>query len=95
MFGDVAVVLFLLAQCCDGVFTYVGVTTFGTGIEANPIIASLMHVFGQGAALAGAKSVAAVLGICLHLREIHVVVAVLTAFYFAAAIIPWTAILFF
>lgn len=95
LFGDTAVVLFLLAQCFDGVFTYVGVASFGIGIEANPIIAGLMNTFGHGAALTGAKSVAAGLGICLHLREIHGAVALLTGFYFAAAIVPWTAILFF
>jgi uncharacterized membrane protein len=94
-FGDAAVVLFLLAQCFDGVFTYVGVASFGIGIEANPIIAALMNTFGHGAALAGAKLVAGTLGILLHLREIHGAVALLTGFYVAAAIVPWTAILFF
>ena len=95
LYGDAAVILFLLAQCFDGVFTYVGVATFGLHIEANPIIASLMATFGYGPALTGAKIVAAVLGICLHLHEVHGAVAVLTAFYLAAAIIPWSAILFF
>jgi uncharacterized membrane protein len=94
-FGDAAVVLFLLAQCFDGVFTYVGVASFGLSVEANPIIAALMTTFGNGAALMGAKIVAGSLGICLHLREVHGAVALLTGFYFAAAILPWTAILFF
>lgn len=95
IFGDTVLVLFLLAQCFDGVFTYVGVLSFGLHIEANPVIASLMAVFGQGPALAGAKIVAGALGICLHLREVHGAVAALTAFYVVAAIAPWTAILFF
>jgi hypothetical protein len=95
IFGDVAVVLFLLAQCLDGVFTYVGVASFGISIEANPLIAGLMTTFGHGAALAGAKSVAAILGICLHLRQVHGAVALLTGFYIAAAVVPWTMILFF
>jgi hypothetical protein len=94
-FGDFVIVTFLLAQCLDGAFTYVGVLTFGIGIEANPIIASLMMAFGFGPALAGAKIVAGVLGICLHLRQIHAAVAALSVFYLAAAILPWTAILFF
>ncbi|MGH9346732.1 MAG: DUF5658 family protein [Vicinamibacterales bacterium] len=94
-FGDVALVLFLLAQCFDGVFTYVGVVSFGIGIEANPIVALLMTTFGHGAALTGAKIVAGVLGICLHLRQVHSAVAWLAGFYFAAAIVPWAAILFF
>lgn len=92
-FGDVALVLFLLAQCLDGIFTYVGVTTFGVAAEANPLIAALMLEFGAATGLIGAKSVAGALGILLHLREVHGAVAGLTAFYFAIAIVPWTAIL--
>ena len=95
LFGDVALTLFLLAQCFDGVFTYVGITSFGLSIEANPIILSLMTMFGHGAALTGAKIVAAALGICLHLHQVHAAVALLTGFYFAAAIVPWTVLLFF
>ena len=94
-FGDVALVLFLLAQCFDGALTYVGVATFGVAIEANPILQRLMMSFGEGAALTTAKIVAAILGICLHLQEVHGVVALLSAFYFAAAVVPWLAILFF
>lgn len=95
LFGDVALILFLLAQCFDGVFTYVGVASFGLSVEGNPIIVALMTTFGQGVALTGAKIVAAALGICLHLREVHGAVALLTGFYVAAAIVPWTALLFF
>jgi hypothetical protein len=95
LYGDTVLVLFLLAQCFDGVFTYVGVLSFGMHIEANPVIAALMASFGHGPALAGAKIVAGGLGICLHLREVHGAVAALTAFYAVAAIGPWTAILFF
>ena len=95
LFGDAVLVLFLLAQCFDGVFTYVGVVSFGIHIEANPVIAALMMAFGHGPALAGAKIVAGTLGILLHVREVHGAVAALTAFYAVAAIGPWTAILFF
>jgi uncharacterized membrane protein len=95
LFGDAALILFLLAQCFDGVFTYVGVASFGLSIEGNPIIVALMTTFGQGVALIGAKTVAGVLGICLHLREVHGAVAALTGLYLAAAIVPWTALLFF
>ena len=93
-FGDVVLVLFLLAQCLDGVFTYVGVVTFGIGIEANPVIAALMMYFGEAAALLGAKIVASALGIALHLRQVHSAVALLAVFYLTVAILPWTAILF-
>ena len=93
LFGDMAIVAFLLAQCLDGIFTYIGVNAYGLGVEANPIIASLMAAVGHGTALVGAKSVAGTLGVCLHLREIHAAVALLACFYVAVAIIPWVAIL--
>jgi len=94
-FGDIVLVAFLLVQCLDGVFTYVGVTAFGPGIEANPIVAGLMAHLGHGPGLLSAKMMAAFLGICLHFREVHLAVAVLTGFYAAAAVAPWTLILFF
>jgi len=94
LFGDVLLVIFLLAQCFDGVFTYVGVTTFGVSIEANPVLVALMAALGRGPALMGAKLVASALGICLHLREVHGAIALLTIFYLAAAIVPWTVIFF-
>src|SRR5687768_2118889 len=69
-FGNVAVVAFLMTQCLDGIFTYVGVATFGIGVEANPLIAALMSAFGHGPGLVGAKLIASALGILLHLHEI-------------------------
>ena len=93
--GTVFIVAFLLAQCFDGIFTYIGVLTYGTAIEANPVITTLMTAFGLGPALAGAKIVAGVLGMCLHLRQVHGAVALLSLFYLTAAILPWSVILFF
>jgi hypothetical protein len=95
LFGNIALVAFLLAQCFDGVFTYVGVITFGAGIEANPVIAALMLHLGHVTALMAAKTLSALLGIALHLWRVHGAVALLAAFYMAAAILPWIAILFF
>jgi len=94
MFGDVVLLVFLMAQCLDGVLTYVGVVTYGTSIEGNPLIAAMMAHFGHGIALMAAKSVAGLLGICLHLRNVHIAVAVLAGFYVAVAVVPWMAILF-
>jgi hypothetical protein len=93
LLGDVAIVAFLLAQILDGIFTYVGVRTYGLAVEANPLVAGLMASFGHGTALVGAKSVAGALGVCLHLREIHTAVALLAGFYMAVAIVPWVTIL--
>jgi uncharacterized membrane protein len=94
LFGDIVLVVFLLAQCFDGVFTYVGVMVYGAGIEANPLIAGLMDAMGHGPGLAIAKLAAAALGIALHLRHVHSAVMVLAGFYLVAAIIPWSVILF-
>ena len=94
VFGDVVLLVFLMAQCLDGVLTYVGVITYGTSIEGNPLIAAMMAHFGHGVALMAAKSVAGLLGICLHLRNVHVAVAVLAGFYVAVAVVPWMTILF-
>jgi siroheme synthase len=73
----------------------VGVAAFGLGIEANPIVAGLMAHLGHGPGLLSAKVMAVFLGICLHLREVHLAVAMLTGFYAAAAVAPWALILFF
>ena len=95
LFGDIAVVAFLIAQASDGVLTYVGVRTYGVHIEGNPLLGWLMASIGQGFALAAAKAAAGAFGIVLHLTSVHRVVALLTAFYFAAAVLPWIRILFY
>lgn len=92
-FGNAAVVAFLLVQGLDGVLTYIGLVTLGPQMEGNPFVASLMVAFGMGAGLTGAKLVAAVLGIALHLTGVHRLVALLAGIYFAVAVIPWTALL--
>jgi hypothetical protein len=91
MFGDLAVVGFLLVQSLDGIFTYLGVSLWGPGVEANPIIASAMALAGPASGLAGAKLMAISFGIALHLRRVHNLVALLTLIYVAIAILPWTA----
>ncbi len=86
------VIGFLLVQCLDGALTYVGVRTWGLSIEANPLISSAVHALGLGVGLAGVKLLAGTLGILLHLRSVHVMVALLTVLYVAVAIVPWTAL---
>ena len=94
LFGDLALVAFLLAQALDGVLTYMGVSAHGPRIEGNPLIAWLMATIGDGPGLATAKVMAGAFGIVLHLSDVHKAVAVLTAFYLAVAIVPWISILF-
>ncbi len=92
LFGDLMVVGFLLMQCLDGVFTYLGVGIWGPAIEANPLISSAMAAAGVVAGIGAAKVVAIGFGFLLHLRGVHNLVALLTAIYFAAAVLPWTAL---
>jgi hypothetical protein len=92
-FGDIAVVTFMIVQALDGVLTYLGVRFFGPGVEANPLISGAVSYAGAGVGLMTAKLVAVALGIVLHLRRVHGVVALLTAFYLAVAIVPWTMLL--
>jgi hypothetical protein len=94
-FGDVALLVFLLAQASDGVLTYIGVSIYGLHVEGNPILGWLMATIGQGPALATAKLTAGFFGIALHLSAVHKAVAILAFFYLAAAVIPWVAILFY
>jgi uncharacterized membrane protein len=93
-FGNLVVIAFLLAQACDGVLTYVGVSVYGVQLEGNPLLEWMMRSMGQGLALAAAKGVAGLFGIALHLGSVHRVVAALAVFYIAVAIVPWIAILF-
>jgi hypothetical protein len=94
LFGDVAVVVFLLAQVSDGVLTYIGVATYGLAMEANPLITWLMTAMGEGPGLATAKVTAGAFGIILHLTGVHRAVAALAGFYIVVAIIPWMALLY-
>ena len=93
LFGDVVVVGFLFAQVLDGVLTYRGVSLWGPSIEANPIVSSAVAIAGPGVGLSAVKLAAIALGIVLHLRRVHTLVALLTIVYFTVAILPW-AVLF-
>jgi len=49
-----------------------------------------VSVAGVGTGLAATKAFAVGLGVMLHLRRVHLVVAGLALFYLAVAILPWT-----
>jgi len=95
LFGDLAVISFLLVQVLDGILTYIGIAQWGPGIEANPLVSSAVAYAGPGAGLTATKLVAVGCGIILHLRRVHHVVAFLTAVYIAAAILPWAVMFLF
>jgi len=95
LFGNIALILFLLAQVLDGALTYVGISTYGAHMEGNPLISWLISTMGEGPALATAKLAAGTFGIALHLSAVHKAVALLAGFYIAVAVLPWIAILFY
>ena len=94
-FGNMAIIAFLMAQALDGIFTYIGLVTFGPAVEGNPLLAWLMATVGAPVALTGAKLAAAAFGIILHLTAVHRTVALLAILYVSAAIVPWVELLFF
>lgn len=94
LFGDLALIAFLVVQLLDGLFTYLGIITYGRAVEGNPLVASMIQAFGDAGGLMSAKMAAAGLGAALHLRRVHGLIAALTCLYVAAAILPWTALLF-
>jgi arginine exporter protein ArgO len=89
-FGDLVLVVFLLAQVSDGFFTYVGIATFGSRIEANPVVAWSITVLGAGIALVTMKALAAACATLLHMRQMHRTIGVLTIVYLTFAVWPWT-----
>src|SRR5215203_4476773 len=92
VYGNALVIGFMVVQCLDGVFTYLGIARWGTSIEANPLVSSAVAMAGPGAGLAAAKLLAASCGIVLHLLRVHGLVAALTLFYLAVAIFPWAGV---
>src|SRR5688500_2438615 len=87
MTGSRAVLwLFLLAQACDGAFTYAGVRIYGIAAEGNVILATWMMLVGPFPTLVVAKAVAAGGGVLLYAHGIHRTLALLTLFYLVGAI---------
>ena len=84
--------LFLVAQICDGIFTYSAVQLFGPAAEGNPLLATWMAAVGPAPALVGAKLLAASCGLILYCLGIHRVLLALTLLYGVAAVGPWVAI---
>lgn len=81
--------LFLVAQVCDGVFTYVAVTAVGPSAEGNALLAAWMIAVGPAPTLLTAKLIAIASGVLVYWRGLHGVLAGLTAYYGAVAVGPW------
>jgi hypothetical protein len=92
-FGNLVIVLFLVAQVLDALLTYLGLTI---GIsEGNPLVAYSLRHAGIGPGLTMTKLVAVACSMGLHLRGLHRVLALLTLIYLSLAILPWTYLLYF
>ena len=86
-------ILFLVAQAYDGVFTYAAVHADGLSAEGNALLGTWMALVGPTTALVGAKILAASCGILLYMVGFHRGLAYLTVFYAVAAIGPWLFVL--
>ena len=93
LFGTGTLIAFVIAQFCDGVLTYIGVHTFGQGIEANPILSWYIAAFGAGAALFAAKCLAIGCAVLLYRFARYRTIGALTVMYFAMAVQPWVSLL--
>jgi len=93
LFGTGTLIAFVVAQLCDGVLTYIGIHTFGQGIEANPIVSWYIAALGAGVALLAAKSVAIACALLLYRFARYRTLGVLTVMYFAMAVQPWISLL--
>jgi hypothetical protein len=87
--------LFILAQACDGLFTYAAVRAYGIGAEGNLILATWMALVGPSLTLLVAKCTAAGLGVLLYARGTHRTLAALTLLYTVGAVVPWILVLHF
>ena len=84
--------LFLIAQACDGIFTYVAVQAHGVAAEGNVVLGTWMGLVGPVPTLIAAKLIAAAGGVLLYFHGVHRILAGLTLVYVAAAIGPWILI---
>lgn len=84
--------LFIVAQAWDGVFTYTAVSAHGLAAEANVILSTWMAMVGPATALLVAKTGAALAGVLLYALGVHRALAALTLLYAVAAVGPWVVV---
>jgi hypothetical protein len=88
-FGRITLSIFVLCQACDGLLTYFAVSSFGHGVEGNPILATWMTLAGAGPTLLVAKLAACACGVVLYAHGTYRALATLTALYLVLAVAPW------
>lgn len=84
--------LFLVAQIFDGLFTYTAVSAVGLQAEGNVLLKTWMALAGPGPTLFVAKCVAAAAGLLVYYRGMHRLLAGLTVIYALVAIGPWLVV---
>jgi hypothetical protein len=89
VFGNIVIVTFLLMQFLDGIFTYIGVTTWGLSVEFNPILVWAMSVVGVGLGLIAVKLVAIGFGGFLYWHGRHKTVALLAIIFLIFGVALW------
>jgi hypothetical protein len=88
-----AFALFIAVQVADGILTSIGVSRYGTGVEANPLLVHWMLSYGLWTTLLAAMAVAILGGSLLHLYAYDLVLSGLTAAYVFATVLPWSLLL--
>jgi hypothetical protein len=87
-----------LLQVCDGVLTGVGMSHFGTAMEGNILLRSLMGIIGYIPALIVVKgaSILLIAALCLQAPKVRWLKSAfigVIALYVFMAVIPWTYLL--
>lgn len=91
--------ILVVIQILDGIFTGIGVMIYGPGIEANPIIRSLIESWGPANAMLCVKTVAIAIVLFLAYLSNYVnwmprAMRIVIGIYMVSAIIPWSLILY-
>ena len=91
-------VILSLAQVLDGILTGIGMATYGTSMEGNALLRSLMHSIGYLPALLIVKSasIGVIAFLCsqaLKVSWLKLAMRAVIAIYIVFAIVPWTYIL--
>ena len=92
-------VLLAFLQLLDGIFTSMGVARWGTSVEGNPFLRTMMEQFGHLPTLALMKCLAIGIICCLTMLAqerpwVKNAMSAVCCVYVVAAIIPWAFILF-
>ena len=91
-------IILSLAQVLDGILTGIGMATYGTSMEGNALLRSLMHSIGYLPALLIVKSasIGVIAFLCaqaLRVSWLKLAMRAVIAIYIVFAIVPWTYIL--